>query len=94
MSINKTLLSYNVLLSVMEYYLVRTRYSINITIMFSYNVSLSVMEYYIRVIPQGTADNNLGLDRKSRFQGSRSQLLQTTNLLIARPLFGSPNCAW
>ncbi len=27
-------------------------------------------------------------------EGSRSQLLQTTNSLIARPLSGSPNCAW
>ena len=49
----------------------------------------------IRVIPQGTVDNNLGPDRLvGRSQGSRSQLLQTTNPLIARPLSGSPNCAW
>ncbi len=30
----------------------------------------------------------------SRSKGYRSQFLQTTNPLIARPLSGSPNCAW
>ena len=48
----------------------------------------------IRLIPQWTVDNNLGPDRFRRSQGSRSQLLQTTNPLIARSLSGSPNCAW
>ena len=39
-------------------------------------------------------DNNLGPDRLEGPKGSISQLLQTTNPLIARPLSGSPNCAW
>ncbi len=50
---------------------------------------------HIRLIPQGTVDNNLGPDR---FAGpkalNRFLLLQATNHLIARPLSGSPNCAW
>ncbi len=37
----------------------------------------------IRVIPQGTVDNNLGPDQRSK--GSGSKLLQTTT--IVRPLF-------
>ena len=48
----------------------------------------------LRVIPQGTVDNNLGPEPFSKPYGSRSQLLQTTNPLIALPLSGSPNCAW
>ena len=43
----------------------------------------------IRLLPM--VDNNLGPDRQSK--GSRSQSLQTTNPLIARPLSGSPKCA-
>ena len=48
----------------------------------------------MRVIPQGTVDNNLGPDHLAGPKDSRSQLLQITNPLIARPLSGSPNCAW
>ena len=46
------------------------------------------------LIPQGTADNNLGPDRLEGPKVSRSQLLQTTIPLIARPLSINPNCAW
>ncbi len=50
---------------------------------------------YIRVIPQGTVDNNLEPDRLASLKAlNRSQLLQTTNPLISRHLSGSPNCAW
>ncbi len=42
----------------------------------------------MQFILQGTVDNNLGPDRLAR-----SQLLQTTNSSIARPLSGSPNSA-
>ncbi len=38
----------------------------------------------IQLIPQGTIDSNLGPDRLAGWQ--------TTNSLIARPLYGSPNC--
>ncbi len=37
---------------------------------------------------QGMVDKHLWPDRLA------SQLLQTTKPLIARPLSGSPNCAW
>ncbi len=50
--------------------------------------------HIIKLIPQGKVDDNLGPDRLAGPKGSRSQLLQTTNPLIARPLSGSPNCAW
>ncbi len=45
------------------------------------------------IIPQGTVDNNLGLDRLSGTK-ALSQLVQTTNPLISRPLSGSPKCIW
>ncbi len=55
----------------------------------------SPLTLYIRVIPQGTVDNNYRARPFSRSQaGSRFQILQTTNPLIARPLSGSLNCAW
>ena len=46
---------------------------------------------YIRVIPQGTVDNNLGPDRLA---SPKALVLRTTNPLIARPLSESRNCAW
>ncbi len=50
--------------------------------------------YDIRLIPQGTVDNNLGPGRIEGPKALGSQLLKTTNHLIARPLSTSPNCAW
>ena len=50
-------------------------------------------EASIRGIPQGTVDNTLGPNRLAGPKDSRSQLKQTTNPLIARPLSESPNCA-
>ncbi len=42
-----------------------------------------------------TVDNTLGPDRLAgRSKGSRSEPLQTTIPMIARPLSGSANCAW
>ena len=46
------------------------------------------------IIPQGTVDNNLVSDCLAGPKVSRSLLLQKTNPLIARPLCGSPDCAW
>ena len=40
----------------------------------------------LRLIPQRIVDNKQGPDSFSRFKGSRSQSLQKTNHLIARPL--------
>ena len=42
----------------------------------------------LRVIPRGTVDNNQGPDRLA---GPKAL---DPNPLIARPLSGSPNCAW
>ena len=41
-------------------------------------------------MPQGTVDNNVRLDRLAGSTPLTSQLLQTTNPLIARPLSRSP----
>ena len=41
----------------------------------------------IRFIPQGTVDNNLGPDRLAGPKALTSQLFQTTNPLIALPLY-------
>ena len=47
--------------------------------------------------PKGTVDNNLGPDRSA---GQKSLdpnyyiYIQISNPLFARPLSGSPNCAW
>ena len=49
--------------------------------------------HLIQLIPQGMVDNNLGPERLEGPK-TRSKLLQTTNPFIARPLSGSPNCAW
>ena len=55
-----------------------------------------VVEYLstniIRLIPQGTVDNNLGPDRLASPKARKLQKLQKINPLIARPLSGSPNC--
>ena len=46
----------------------------------------------IRLVPPGRVDNNVGQDRLA---GTKAlDPLQTTNPLIARALFWSPNCAW
>ena len=47
----------------------------------------------LRVIHQGTVDNNLGPDRLANPKALEHD--NTDNQpLIARPLSGSPNCAW
>ena len=48
---------------------------------------------YIRVIPQGTVDNNLGPDRLADPKALDPNYYRQHSL-IARPLSGSPNCAW
>ncbi len=48
---------------------------------------------YIRVIPQGTVDNNLGPDRLAGPKAVDPNYCRQLTL-IARPLSGSPNCAW
>ena len=52
--------------------------------------SSHICNFWIRSesIPQGAVDNNLGPDRLAGHKAP------DPNPLIARPLSGSPNCAW
>ncbi len=48
----------------------------------------------MRVIPQGTVDNNLGQDHLAGPKDLDPNYYRQQTPLIARPLSGSPNCAW
>ena len=49
---------------------------------------------FVRITPQGTVDNNLGPDRLAGPKALDPNYCRQPTLLIARPLSGSPNCAW
>ena len=45
-------------------------------------------------MPQGTVDNNLGPDRLAGPKALDPNHCRQQTPLIARPVSGSPNCAW